>query len=167
MGNTIDSLSDLIRARQHQRILRLSFPNDDGPRCEFVVERLEAEEHMSRPFVFTVGILSDRANIGLKDIHGRLISIALVQQAGTLRYFTGYCLRFRLVKAENIAHYEAVLGPVAELPRLPQGLLPVSRGDTGRPDQQHLLRLWRAVQLDLESTRRRRRDSHDERLPVQ
>jgi len=111
MGNTIDRLSDLIRARQHQRILRLSFPNDDGPRCEFVVERLEAEEHMSRPFVFTVGILSDRANIGLKDIHGRLISIALVQQAGTLRYFTGYCLRFRLVKAENIALYEAVLGP--------------------------------------------------------
>jgi len=111
MVNTVDKLSDLIRARQHRRILRLSFPNDDGPQCEFVVDRLEAEEHMSRPFVFTIGILSNRANIALKEIHGRLICIELVQQAGTLRYFTGYCFSFRLVKAENVAHYEATLGP--------------------------------------------------------
>jgi type VI secretion system secreted protein VgrG len=111
MGNTIDKLSDLARERQHRRVLRLSFPNNDGPHCEFVADRLDAEEHMSRPFIFTIGILSNRANIALKDIHGRLISIELVQQAGTLRYFTGYCFSFRLVKAENIAHYEAILGP--------------------------------------------------------
>jgi type VI secretion system secreted protein VgrG len=107
----IETLQDLIGARQHQRILRLSFPHDDGPPCEFVVERLDASEGMSRPFEYTVAILSNRPNIALKDIHGKLISIELVQKNGTLRYFTGYCFSFRLVKAENIAHYEAKLGP--------------------------------------------------------
>jgi type VI secretion system secreted protein VgrG len=111
MGNTVDKLAELVKARQHQRILRLNFPNNDGPPCEFVAEKLEACEGMARDFLYTVEILSDRPNIALKDIHGKLISIELVQKHGTLRYFTGYCFSFRLVKAENIAHYEARLGP--------------------------------------------------------
>jgi type VI secretion system secreted protein VgrG len=111
MGNAVDKLSDLVRARQHQRILRLSFPNSDGPPCEFVVERLDAWEGMARDFTYTVDILSDKANIALKDIHGKLMNIELVRKDGTLRHFTGYCFSFRLVKSENIAHYEAQLGP--------------------------------------------------------
>jgi type VI secretion system secreted protein VgrG len=111
MGNAVDKLSDLIRARQHRRILRLSFPNNDGPPCEFVVERLDAWEGMARDFTYTVEILSDKPNIALKDIHGKLMNIELVRKDGTLRHFTGYCFSFRLVKSENIAHYEAQLGP--------------------------------------------------------
>lgn len=111
MGIGVETLQDLIKARQHQRLLRLSFPDNDGPLCEFVVERPDAFEGMSRDFDYTVTVLSDRANIALKDIHGKLISIALVRKNGTLRYFTGYCFAFRLLKAENIAHYELKLGP--------------------------------------------------------
>jgi type VI secretion system secreted protein VgrG len=111
MGNVVDSLKDLISARQNNRILRLSFPNNDGPRCEFVVEKLDAFESMSRDFEFNIEILSDNAKLELKDIQGKLLSIALVQKGSTLRYFSGYCFSFRLKKAENIAFYEAKLGP--------------------------------------------------------
>jgi type VI secretion system secreted protein VgrG len=111
MGHIVERLRDLIRARQNNRILRLSFPHGDGPQCEFVVEALEASEGLSRDFEFTVEILSSNPNIQLKDIQGKLLSIELVQQGGTLRYFSGYCFSFRLKKAENIAFYEAKLGP--------------------------------------------------------
>ena len=111
MNKVVDSLKELIRARQHNRILRLSFPNDDGPQCEFVVETLDAREGLSRDFEFTIEVLSDNANLELKDIQGKLLSVELVQKGGTLRYFSGYCFSFRLKKAENIAFYEARLGP--------------------------------------------------------
>jgi type VI secretion system secreted protein VgrG len=111
MGKALDTLHDLVRMRQRRRILRLTFPQDDGPPCEFVVERLDAFESVGRPFQYTVEILSNMPNIALKDIQGRLISIELVQKGGTLRYFTGHCFSFRLIKAENVAHYEAQLGP--------------------------------------------------------
>ncbi|MDB5916945.1 MAG: Rhs element Vgr protein [Massilia sp.] len=111
MGNVVNSLKELIKARQHNRILRLSFPYNDGPRCEFVVETLDAFESLSRDFEFTVEILSDNADIALKDIQGKLFSVELVQKGGTLRYFSGYCFSFRLKKVENLAFYEAKLGP--------------------------------------------------------
>lgn len=111
MSHFFDSLRDLINARQNNRILRLTFPNNDGPRCEFVAEQLDAYESMSRDFEFTVEILSDDANLELKDIQGKLLSVELVQKGGTLRYFSGYCFSFRLKKVENISFYEAKLGP--------------------------------------------------------
>lgn len=111
MGNVVERLKDLISARQHNRILRLSFPNSEGPRCEFVVEKLDAFESMSRDFEFTIEILSDNAKLELKDLQGKLLSVELVQKGGTLRYFSGYCFSFRLKKAENIAFYEAKLAP--------------------------------------------------------
>ncbi|WP_317202578.1 type VI secretion system Vgr family protein [Janthinobacterium sp.] len=97
--------------RQNNRILRLSFPHDDGPACEFVVNKLEAFEGLSRDFEFTLEILSDNPSLALKDIQGKLLSVELVCGDGTLRYFSGYCFSFRLKKAENIAFYEAKLAP--------------------------------------------------------
>jgi type VI secretion system secreted protein VgrG len=111
MGNVVERLKDLVSARQNNRILRLSFPNNDGPRCEFVVEKLEAFESMSRDFEFTIEILSNNATLELKDLQGKLLSVELVQKRGTLRYFSGYCFSFCLKKAENIAFYEAKLAP--------------------------------------------------------
>lgn len=111
MGIVADRLKDLISARQNNRILRLSFPNNDGPQCQFVVETLDASEGLSRDFEFSIEILSDDAKLELKDIQGKLLSVELVQKGGTLRYFSGYCFSFRLKKAENIAFYEAKLGP--------------------------------------------------------
>jgi len=111
MTSQFESLRALIAGRQHNRILRLSFPNNDSPPCEFVVNAMHACESMSRDFEYTIEILSDNPSIALKDIQGKLISIELVQRGGTLRYFTGYVFEFRLKRTENISFYEAKLGP--------------------------------------------------------
>ncbi|WP_426209804.1 type VI secretion system Vgr family protein [Massilia sp. TWP1-3-3] len=111
MSNILQRLQEIIGARQHNRILRLAFPNNDGPACELVVNKLHAVESLSRDFEFTVELLSDKANLALKDMEGKLLSVALVQADGTLRYFTGYCYTFRMKKAGNVSYYEASLGP--------------------------------------------------------
>ncbi|MFJ1472527.1 type VI secretion system Vgr family protein [Massilia orientalis] len=111
MTTQIQHLRDRLAGRQHNRILRLSFPNDDGPSCEFVVNALHARESMSRDFEYVIEILSDSPSIALEDIQGKLISVELVQRGGTLRYFTDYVFEFRLKRVENIAFYEAKLGP--------------------------------------------------------
>jgi type VI secretion system secreted protein VgrG len=111
MSNRFQRLKEITSARQHNRILRLAFPKNDGPACELVVNKLIAVESLSRDFEFTVELLSNRANLALKDMQGKLLSVALVQANGALRYFSGYCFTFRLKKAGSISHYEAVLGP--------------------------------------------------------
>ncbi|MET3129760.1 type VI secretion system secreted protein VgrG, partial [Oxalobacteraceae bacterium GrIS 1.11] len=111
MSNALSSLKDLVSARQHKRILRLSFPNNDGPQCEFVVNKLDAFEGLSRDFEFTIEILANDSTLALKDLQGKLMSVEMVQQGGTLRYFSGYCFSFRLKRAGNITFYEARLSP--------------------------------------------------------
>ena len=111
MSTILQSLQEIINARQHNRILRLAFPNNDGPECELVVNSLHAVEGLSRDFEFTIELLSDKASLPLKDMVGKLLSVALVQANGTLRYFSGYCFTFRLKKAGNVSYYEATLGP--------------------------------------------------------
>ncbi|MEC5159445.1 MULTISPECIES: type VI secretion system Vgr family protein [unclassified Janthinobacterium] len=111
MGTEFQHLQEMISARQRSRILRLAFPNNDGPPFELVVNKLNAVESLSRDFEFTIELLSDRANLALKDMQGKMLSVALVQANGTLRYFSGYCFTFCLKKAGNISYYEATLGP--------------------------------------------------------
>ena len=111
MRGAFQFLSALVNEHQHNRILRLSFPNDDGPSCQFVVNQLTAVEAMSRDFEFSVEILSDNASLALKDLQGKLFSVELVQSNGTLRYFSGYCFSFGLKKVDKVAVYEATLGP--------------------------------------------------------
>ncbi len=107
-----DLLSSLQDSFQTNRILRLSFPNDDGPAAALLVNRLDAFEGLSRPFSYTVELLSDDALIQLKDLQGRMLAVELVRQDGTLRYFTGRVFRFGLKKVDGgLAYYEARLGP--------------------------------------------------------
>lgn len=44
------SLQNLIGDRQHKRLLRLSFPNGDGPASSLLVNSIEAYESLSKPF---------------------------------------------------------------------------------------------------------------------
>jgi type VI secretion system secreted protein VgrG len=111
MSDILQRLHEVVKARQHNRILRLAFPNNDGPACELVVNKLNAVEGLSRDFEFTIELLSDKSNVALKDMQGKLLSVTLVQANGTLRYFSGYCFTFHLKKAGNISYYEATLGP--------------------------------------------------------
>jgi len=112
MNNVISSLIDLAYNRQHNRILRLTFPHNDGPSSEFLVNKLEASESLSRDFEFTVELLSDDASMSLKDMQGKLLSIQLVCGDGNLRYFTGYVFQFRRKRSDgSLSYYEAQLGP--------------------------------------------------------
>jgi type VI secretion system secreted protein VgrG len=111
MNKVPRSVQELLD-RQHARILRSSFPFDDGPQSELLVNKLDAVEGLSRDFEFTVELLSDNALLDLKDLQGKLLSVELVRHDGQLRYFTGYVFSFRLVRTDgNVAFYEAKLGP--------------------------------------------------------
>jgi type VI secretion system secreted protein VgrG len=85
MSTFIARLQEIISDRQRNRILRLAVPHNDGPDCELVVNRLHANESVSRDFEFTIEFLSDKADLALQDMAGKLLSVALVQSVGTLR----------------------------------------------------------------------------------
>jgi len=112
MHNALRPLYDLIVGRQHNRILRISFPNHDGPASQFLVNQLDAVESISRDFEFTVELLSENPSIPLKDMQGKLVCIELVRGDGSLRYFTGYVFSFSNKKSDgSVTFYEAKLGP--------------------------------------------------------
>jgi type VI secretion system secreted protein VgrG len=105
-------LHELIHSPQHNRILRLSYPNSDGPREQFLVNRLDATEAVSRDFEFTIELLCISDKVALKEMHGKLLAVELVKSDGTLRYFTGYVFSFRRTRSNGgVTFYEAILGP--------------------------------------------------------
>jgi len=111
-----DASYNLLQAlgaeRQNNRILRLSFPAGDGPDATLLVNALDASEGLSRPFDYTLELLSDDAHIQLKDLQGKMLCVELVRKDGTLRYFTGRVFRFGLKRVDGgLAYYEARLGP--------------------------------------------------------
>ncbi|WP_442782728.1 type VI secretion system Vgr family protein [Collimonas fungivorans] len=121
MGNA-QALLDALRlggSRQHNRILRLSFPHNDGPQAQLLVNKLDAVESLSRDFSFTVELLSDDASLALKDLQGKLFSVELVRADGTLRYFSGFCYSFSLLRTDGgVTFYQAQLGPWLQYLRL-------------------------------------------------
>ena len=112
MRKTLRGLEQLLSDYQHARILRLTFPNNDAPLSELLVNKLDASEGLSRDFEFIVELLADNATLELKDLQGKLLCVELVRQDGSLRYFTGYVFSFRFVRTDgDVAFYEARLGP--------------------------------------------------------
>ncbi|WP_229427134.1 type VI secretion system Vgr family protein [Massilia atriviolacea] len=106
------TLQNLANRRQHNRLLRLSFPNSDGPSSLLVVNALEAYECISRPFEFTVELLADDPNIPLKALQGKMMCVQMVRKDGTMRYFTGRVFSFGLKTVDGgVSYYEAKLGP--------------------------------------------------------
>ncbi|NHZ37793.1 type VI secretion system Vgr family protein [Massilia rubra] len=112
MSKALIVLRDLVGDRQHNRLLRLSFPNQDGPAGQLLVNNLDAFESLSKPFEFRVELLSDNPDIPLKDMQGKMLCVQLVRRDGTLRYFTGIVFSFALKTVDGgVSYYEALLGP--------------------------------------------------------
>jgi len=112
MSSLPQSILALVQDRQHNRILRLSFPHGDGPRTTLVANRLEAEEGLSRDFEYRVEVLADDASIPLKEIQGKMVTVELVRGDGSLRYFNGYVFEFRLARTDgSVAFYSMLLKP--------------------------------------------------------
>lgn len=104
---------------QHNRLLRLDFPQQDGPFAILLANRLEAHEELSRGFRYKVEVLSDDARIPLKAMMARMVTISLVRADGSLRYFNGYVTQFRLIRADGgFAFYEMILEPWLTFTRL-------------------------------------------------
>ncbi|WP_229477125.1 type VI secretion system Vgr family protein [Massilia rubra] len=107
-----ECLQDLVGERQHDRLLRLSFPHDDGPFAQLLVNQLHASEGLSKPFEFVVELLSGDPGIPLKEVQGKLMCIELVRKDGSLRHFSGHVFSFSLKRVDGgLSFYEARLAP--------------------------------------------------------
>ena len=116
------ALSAFGSASQEQRLLRLHFPRDDGPaNAVLLVNSIKAREQVSRDFSIEADLLSDDAHLALKAVMGRMVTISMVRDDGSLRYFNGYVGQFRLLHADGgFAAYRMVLQPWLAFARLRQ-----------------------------------------------
>ncbi|MES2739952.1 MAG: type VI secretion system tip protein TssI/VgrG [Pseudomonadota bacterium] len=106
------ALRALGASRQNNRLLRLQFPNQDGPAALMLANRLDAVESLSRDFHFTVEVISDDPAISLKDVQGKMVTVELVREDRSRRFFNGYVFEFRRVRADGGAvYYDMVLLP--------------------------------------------------------
>jgi type VI secretion system secreted protein VgrG len=112
MGYPSPQLAALLQDPQHHRILRMSFPHEDGPRSTLLANRLAASEGVSRDFEYVVEVLSDDARISLREVMGCMVTVELVRGDGGVRYFNGYVFEFKLVRTDGgYAFYSMVLRP--------------------------------------------------------
>lgn len=95
------ALSAFSLGAQHDRLMRLDFPRGDGPEATLLPNRMTAHEEVSRCFRFDVELLSDDTSISLKSMMARMVTIALVREDGSLRYFNGYVTEFRFLRADG------------------------------------------------------------------
>ena len=116
------ALSAFDLAAQERRLLRIDFPRDDGPAgAILLVNALTAREEFSRDFQFEAELLADDAHIALKAMMGRMVTISMVRDDGTLRHFNGYVGEFCLLRADGgFAWYKMVLQPWLAFARLRQ-----------------------------------------------
>jgi type VI secretion system secreted protein VgrG len=97
---------------QHDRLMRMDFPRGDGPDAILLPNRMTAREEISRCFRFEIELLSDDARVPLKSMMARMVTISLVREDGSLRYFNGYVTEFRFLRADGgFAFYQMVLEP--------------------------------------------------------
>lgn len=143
------SLKVFASERQGTRLLRLRFPKDDGPAGALMLANtLEADEGLARDYVWTVGVLSDSANISPGDVLEKMVTVELVREDGTLRFFNGYVTAFRFVRTDGgFAFYDMRLGPWLTSLRLRHDNAAFHElsglGITGKVFEQYLRRDWR------------------------
>lgn len=113
------ALSALGLNSQDQRLLSMRMPAGDAPDALLLVNRLTAREELSRDFRFEAELLSDDARIPLKAMMGKMVTIAMVREDGTLRHFNGYVSEFAFMRTDGgFAHYRMVLSPWLAFARL-------------------------------------------------
>jgi type VI secretion system secreted protein VgrG len=100
-------------SRQTTRLLRLSFPDDDGPEHALLVaNRLEATEELSCDFEFKVQVLSDKPDLTLNELMGKSVTIELQRTDGSTRYFNGCVFEFGFDRNDGgFAVFNMVLRP--------------------------------------------------------
>jgi type VI secretion system secreted protein VgrG len=113
------ALSAFSGQSQHNRIMRLDFPFEDGPPAILLPNKLKVSEAVSRCFRIVIEALSDDPRIPLKIVMGKMVTISLVRDDGSLRYFNGYVTEFRFLRSDGgFAFYQMVLEPWLAFTRL-------------------------------------------------
>ncbi len=113
------ALSAFNGASQHKRLMRLDFPFEDGPPAILLPNNLTFHEAVSRCFRGVAELLSDDPCIPLKIVMGKMVTISLVRDDGSLRYFNGYITEFRFLRSDGgFAFYQMVFEPWLALARL-------------------------------------------------
>ncbi|TFW34620.1 type VI secretion system Vgr family protein [Massilia horti] len=114
------ALSAFSGDSQHNRLLRMEFPLEDGPQTAILLPNtFHAREEVSRSFRFEVEVLSDDARIPLKLLMGKMATISLLREDGSPRYFNGYITEFRFLRTDGgFAFYHMVLEPWLAFTRL-------------------------------------------------
>ncbi|WP_300750990.1 type VI secretion system Vgr family protein, partial [Janthinobacterium sp.] len=98
---------------QSNRLMRMDFPHGDAPvNTVMLVNKVRMREELSRDFRIEAEVLSDDAGISLKSMMGRMVTVSLVRENGTLRYMNGYVGNFRFIRTDGgFAYYQMVLSP--------------------------------------------------------
>lgn len=107
-------LEQLIASVQQQnRMLKLTFPNNDVPfASQMVANFLNATENFNQDFEFTVEVLSDNSQIPLNDLIGKMATVECMRHDGSSRFFNGHIFSFKFLKNDgNLSRYEMVLKP--------------------------------------------------------
>lgn len=108
MNRATEFIISLLKGNA-RRLLKLYFPNDDGPAAGLLINRLVATEALSHDFCYTVTVLSDDPGIELTDVQGKMVCVELLRETGPSRYFNGHCFEFCLQRIENgLAIYQMV-----------------------------------------------------------
>lgn len=120
MDDGIAALSVFGAQSQANRLMRMDFPQKDGPaNTVMLLNKMWMREELSRDFRIQAEVLSDDTGISLKSMMGRMVTISLVRENGSLRYLNGYVGTFRFMRTDGgFAYYEMVLSPWLAFARL-------------------------------------------------
>jgi type VI secretion system secreted protein VgrG len=119
-ADATDELRALFDGPQYKRLLLIDFPKADTPAL-FLINQLLAREAISRSFRYEVEVMSDDVRIPLESVMGKMVTVSLVREDDSVRYFNGYVTEFRFVKmASGFAFYSMVLEPWLAFLRLRQ-----------------------------------------------
>lgn len=115
--NTLERVSP-VSTLQQDRLLRLHFPNGDGPSSELLIDEFHGREALSNDFEFELELLSLDALIPLKSILGSMAAVELTGREGGARWFNGYITQFVHSGTDGgFARYRMALSPWTTLLR--------------------------------------------------
>ena len=117
---SVQDLRKIAAGMQRNRLLSISFPDDNAPYHILLVNRLEGEESLSRDFRFVIEILSDNAKLDPNDFVGKLIAVKLLRNDEATLYFNGQFSR-SAVRPMAASCFRSRDGPVDKVSDATQG----------------------------------------------
>jgi type VI secretion system secreted protein VgrG len=112
MNAPLTALQSLLMGQAH-RLLKIIFPQEDGPASPVFIENFDGVEKLNTGFIYTLKLISDDGHIELKDFMGKMVTVELEQaNSSTPRYYNGYVTSARHSGSDGgLSFYELVVSP--------------------------------------------------------